>query len=190
MKVTLVAFDQFTDVDLFLPWDLFNRVLLKRPDWSVRIVGTQPTHTSVTGLTVPVHGLIEECNDADIVFFGSGAGSRKLITDREYLARYQLNPDRQLIGSMCSGALLLAALGLLTNKTATTYPSARPALESFGVTVVDEPLVVHGNVATAAGCLAALDLVGWMLEQADGPALREAVLASVQPAGKQLACIY
>jgi len=190
MKVTLVAFDQFTDVDVFLPWDLFNRARLRHPDWSIRIVGTERVHTSVTGLSLPIHGPVEECNEADIVFFASGPDSRVLMKDQTYLNRFRLNAETQLIGSMCSGALLLAGLGLLTGKRATTYPTAADALREFGVTVVEESLVINGNVATAAGCLAALDLVGWMLKRAAGTSLKESVLASVQPAGKQLVCIY
>ncbi|MDJ1485071.1 DJ-1/PfpI family protein [Cytophagaceae bacterium YF14B1] len=189
MKVTIVAFDQCTDIDVFLPWDLFNRVRLIHPEWSIRIVGTKAVHTSATGLPVTIHGDIEECNAADIVFFSSGAGTRSLIKDPSYLNRFTLNPEKQLIGSMCSGSLLLAALGLLNGLTATTYPSVQHILESMGITVVEEPLVVHGNIATAAGCLAALDLVGWMVEKTVGTETKDRVLASVQPVGK-LTCIY
>ncbi len=190
MKITLVVFDQFTDIDVHLPWDLLNRAKLKRPDWDIRIVGTQPTHSSSTGLSLATHGQIEECNTADIVFFASGSGTRKLIQDPTYLSRFQLDPQKQLIGSMCSGSLLLAALGLLDGLTATTYPTVRNVMESYGIAIVEESLVTHGNIATAAGCLAALELVGWMLEKVDGPELKETVLASVQPVGKQLVCIY
>ncbi len=41
MKISLVIFDQFTDLDLFLMWDLFNRVRL--PEWQVRILGSGPS---------------------------------------------------------------------------------------------------------------------------------------------------
>jgi transcriptional regulator GlxA family with amidase domain len=61
---------------------------------------------------------------------------------------------------MCSGALIIAALGHLTGLSATTYPTAFEALKNYGVDVLeDKHLVTHGNVGTAAGCLAAVDLV-------------------------------
>jgi transcriptional regulator GlxA family with amidase domain len=188
--VTIVAFDNFTDIDVFLAWDLFNRVKLRDKKWQVKIVGTAPTHTSVTGIKVEVHGTIDECKNADVVFFASGPGTRKLIKDAEFLQRLTLNPKKQIICSMCSGSLVLAALGLLNGLTATTYPTAIEEMKALGVTVEEKPLVVHGNIATAAGCLAALDLVGFVIEKMIGAEIKDDVLASVQPVGKGLECIY
>lgn len=190
MNVVLVAFDRFTDIDIFLPWDLLNRAKFRNKDWSVKIVGTKPSHRSAGGIDLPVHGDISLCNEADVVFFGSGSGTRDLIKDENYLKQFNLDPSRQIICSMCSGALLLAALGLLDGLTATTYPSVVELLQSYGVEVVQQPLVIHGNIATAAGCLAAIDLVGWIIEKKLGAAVREDVIASIQPVGAGLACIY
>jgi transcriptional regulator GlxA family with amidase domain len=189
-KITIVAFDKFTDIDVFLAWDLFNRVRLIHKDWEIKIVGTQPTHTSITGIKLDMQGSIADCNDADVVFFTSGPGTRKLIKDPAYLDRFNLNPEKQIICSMCSGSLILAALGLLNGLTATTYPTAIDELTSYGVEVENKDLVVHGNIATAAGCLAAIDLVGYCIEKLLNEEARDAVIASVQPVGKGLECIY
>lgn len=191
MQVVIVAFDDFTDLDVFLHWDMMTRVPYlypERTDWRVRLLGTEDTHTSMGGLTIPMHGTIEEAVDADAVIISSGKGTRRLIEDKAYLARLgaALSPQRQRIGSQCSGALILAALGLLDGKTATTYPTAKETLESFGVTVVEEPFVRHGNVATAGGCLAGLELSGWILEELAGAEVRDAVLNSAAPVGARL----
>jgi transcriptional regulator GlxA family with amidase domain len=137
-----------------------------------------------------MQGTIEDCNTADVVFFASGAGTRPLIKDKTYLSRFKLNPEKQIIASMCSGSLILAALGLLDGITATTYPTAIETLKSFGVEFADKPLVIHNNIATAAGCLAAVDLVGFIIEKLEGVELKNQVLASVQPIGQGLECIY
>jgi transcriptional regulator GlxA family with amidase domain len=108
------------------------------------------------------------------------------MRDEAFLRAFQLNKERQLIGSMCSGALLLAALGLLRGKRATTYPSAKTLLEKFGVTVIEQPFVREGNVATAAGCLAAQRLVGWVIESLLDTATKDAVLRQIQPVGEGL----
>jgi transcriptional regulator GlxA family with amidase domain len=188
--IAIVAFDKFTDIDVFLAWDLFNRVKLREKNWQVKLVGSESTHISVTGIKLEMHGTIEECNSADVVFFASGPGTRKLIKDATYLSRFKLDPSRQIIASMCSGSLVLAALGLLKNITATTYPTAIEELKSFGVEVEEKSLVIHGNIATAAGCLAAIELVGVIVEKLLGADVREDVIASVQPVGKGLECIY
>ena len=184
LRVVIVAFDDFTDIDLILIWDLLNRVHL--PNWSVRIVGEAKFHRSMTGLTVPIHGPLDEANVADAVLFTSGKGTRTKIVDSEYLAQFKLDPERQLIGSICSGALLLGALGLLTGKEATTYPSAKPLLELFGVRVVERPIVIEGNIATTGGCLAGQYLAGWVIERLVGSAIAQAVITSCQPVGEGL----
>jgi transcriptional regulator GlxA family with amidase domain len=190
-KAVLVAFDDFTDIDIFLAWDLLNRVQHRDKDFQVKIAGTAAMHTSVCGLELKTHGLIEECNDADLVFFGSGKGARAVIKDADYLNRFQLNPEKQIICSMCSGALIIAALGHLKGLSATTYPTAFDALRSYGVTVVEDThLVTHGNIGTAAGCLAAVDLVGWAVEKLYDKKVREDVIASVLPIGQGQVCIY
>lgn len=196
MKISLVIFDQFTDLDLFLMWDLLSRVRL--PEWQVRILGERAEHISATGVNVQTHGRIEEANESEVVLFVSGQGTRAKMKDQEWLARFQLDPQRQMIGSICSGALLLGALGLLSGKIATTYPTSKQTLESFGVTVEEKPFVQHGNLATAGGCLAAQYLVGWVIEQKANREWKDLVLKSIRPVGEglsfadveQLAALY
>lgn len=190
-KAVIVTFDKFTDVDIFLPWDLLNRIKFRDKGFQVKIVGTKASHKSVCGLDLTTHGLIEECNGADFVFFGSGPGTREVIKDRSYLDRFHLDPEKQIVGSMCSGALIIAALGHLEGLSATTYPTAFDALKSYGVEVVEDThLVTHGNIGTAAGCLAAVDLIGWAIEKMYDATVREDVIASVLPIGQGQVCIY
>src|ERR1700709_645838 len=144
-KAVIVAFDKFTDIDIFLTWDLLNRVKRRDDEFVVKIVGTETSHRSSCGLDLATHGLIEECNDADLVFFGSGTGVRDVIKDEAYLDRFRLNPDQQIICSMCAGALIIAALGHLKGLSATTYPTVFDLLRGYGVDVLeDKHLVTHG----------------------------------------------
>lgn len=190
-KAVIVAFNQFTDVDVFLPWDLLNRVRLKQKDFQVKIVGTDAVHRSVCGIELAMQGSLEECRDADLVFIASGAGTRALYRDKNFLQQLPLDPAKQVICSMCSGALILAGLGLLDGLTATTYPTAFEALKEMGISVVeDDHLVAHGNIATAAGCLAAVDLMAWAVEKLYDEETAQAVIASVKPVGQGMKCIY
>jgi transcriptional regulator GlxA family with amidase domain len=183
MKVAIVVFDEFTDIDLYLMWDLLNRVRIT--DWQVRIVGDKSQHISATGLSTATHGSIEEANEADVVLFVSGRGTRVKMKDEVWLSRFKLNPERQMIASVCSGALLLAALGLLERKSATTYPTTKQLLEGFGITVEEKPFIANGNIATSGGCLAAQYVVGWVLEE-KATEWKELVLKSIQPVGEGL----
>jgi len=181
MEITIVTFDDFTDLDLFILWDLLNRVEL--PGWRVRFLGEAQSHTSSTGVEVKMHGPLEEANAADAVLFCSGRGSRLKMRDENFLGAFRLDESRQLIGAIDSGALLLGALGLLEGRRATTYPSAdlKSLLEGMGAEVVWESFVREGNVATAAQCLAGQSLAGWVIETLAGAEYREKALRSVAP---------
>lgn len=184
VNICLVAFDDFTDVDLIFMWDLLKRV--HAPFWNVRLIGDKAVHCSMTGIPIPVHGTLEEANRADVVLFTSGKGNRQCIADPAWMAHFRLDPQRQMIGSVCSGALILAAMGLLRGKEATTYPSAKPLVESYGVTMVEKPFVAQGNIATAGGCIAAYHLVAWVVERYLGKKVADAIVASCQPVGEGL----
>ena len=184
MKIAIVTFDNFTDIDLWLMWDLLNRV--RTDDWSVEILGSAAEHVSVTGMKATMHRRLEEAAEADAVLIVSGPGTRDRILDDVWLSRLKLDPARQMIGSICSGSLILAKLGLLKGLTATTYPTSRPLLESFGVEVVEMPFVAHGNVATAGGCLAQQYLIGWVVEKLAGRDWSDLIIKAIQPVGEGL----
>ncbi|MEO2077034.1 MAG: DJ-1/PfpI family protein [Bacillus sp. (in: firmicutes)] len=188
MKIAIVCFDNFTDIDVFLPWDLLNRVRLVGgiSNWDVQLLGTEETHISVSGLRIPMTGSISEIPFADAVIFTSGKGVQDLYKDQEYLSKINLDTKRQLIGSMCSGALLLGAKGLLTGKKATTYPTAVEQLKQFNVDVIEQSFVNNGNISTAAGCYATQDLSAWIIRTLINEDIVNKVIESVQPVGKGL----
>jgi transcriptional regulator GlxA family with amidase domain len=183
-NIAIVIFDNFTDIDLWLMWDLLNRVRVD--GWNVRILGEKPEHVSVTGIRTATHGQLEEANRADAVLFVSGPGTRDRITDEAWLSKFELDPERQMVGSICSGSLVLAKLGLLAGKTATTCPTSKPVLEELGVEVVEKPFVAQGNVATAGGCLAQQYLIGWVVEKLADKDWSELIVKAIQPVGEGL----
>lgn len=183
-KIAIVVFDKFTDVDLWLMWDLLNRVRVD--GWEVKILGEKDAHLSATNIEIKTHGRLEEANDADAVLFVSGQGTRDCIADENWLAKFNLDKEKQFIGSICSGSLILAKLGLLQNKTATTYPTSKTLLESFNVEVVEKPFVAHGRIATAGGCLAQQYLIGWIIENLADKDWANLVIKAIQPVGEGL----
>jgi transcriptional regulator GlxA family with amidase domain len=181
-KIAIVIFDDFTDIDLFLMWDILGR---NKTDWQVKILGTKEQHRSTHGLLVTTHGNISEANDADVVLFSSGRiGVINVIENKSFLETFSLNPKKQMIGSICSGAFILAKLGLLENVLATTHPDAKTGLQALGVETIDKPLVCNGNVATAGGCLSAIYLVGWFVERLYSTEKRRETLKAIIPVGQ------
>ena len=184
MKIAMVAFEWFTDVDLFMPWDLFFRVkdpayAAYRGEWDVRICTDQPRFASYSGLAIDRHAPLEWVREADAVFIVSGPGSRLKIKEPAFLAALQLDPSRQVIAAIDSGVLILAELGLLEGLSATTYTSFFAVLEAMGVATERRPLVIHCNLATGGGCLATQDLAAWIVERLIDRPTAQAILDSV-----------
>lgn len=181
-KIAIIIFDDFTDIDLFLMWDILGR---NQTDWQVKILGTKELHRSTHNLLVTTHGNISEANDADVVLFSSGKkGVKAAIEDNVFLQTFSLNPKKQMIGSICAGAFILAKLGFLRNILATTHPDAKKELQRLGIDTIDKPLVCNGNVATAGGCLSAIYLIGWVVERLYSPEKRRDTLKEIIPAGQ------
>lgn len=180
MKISIVTFDDFTDLDLFILWDLLNRV--EDENWQVKLLGDKPNHISTTGIEIKMHGRLEEANESEAVLFCSGKGTRQKMSDKEFLDKFCLNEEKQLIGAIDSGALLLGALGLLKGKRATSYPSAeiKAALENFGAEVVWKSFICERNTATAAQCLSGKYLAGWVIESLISAEARDNALKSAE----------
>lgn len=180
MKISIVTFDDFTDLDLFILWDLLNRV--EDENWQVKLLGDKPSHISTTGIEIKMHGNLAEAGESDAVLFCSGRGTRQKMAEQKFLDAFRLNEEKQLIGAIDSGALLLGALGLLKGKRATSYPSAeiKTALENFGAKVVWKSFICEGNIATAAQCLSGKYLAGWVIENLIGAEVRDKTLKSAE----------
>ncbi|MER6514977.1 hypothetical protein ABT158_49790 [Nonomuraea sp. NPDC001636] len=135
---------------------------------------------------VPVTGQrpIEFVTEADVVLIGSGVKTRDVVADDRLLSMLPLDPGRQLIGSQCSGALVLARLGLLGDMPVCTDRTSRPFVEAENVRVLDAPFHARGNIATAGGCLASQYLATWVITRTLGEAAAQAVLDYVAPVGE------
>lgn len=188
MRIGIIVFDGFTDVDAFLPYDFFYRVTVPYGadydgPWTVRLLADALRVTSYSGVAIETHAGLAEASQCDAVFLVSGDGSRAKLADAAFMNALQLDPARQIIGAIDSGALILAGLGLLDGLSGTTYPTVMPELEAMGVRTENSALVVHGNVATGGGCLASLDLCTWMVGRLLGHESAQRVRASFEPVG-------
>ncbi|MFD1536920.1 DJ-1/PfpI family protein [Nonomuraea guangzhouensis] len=183
MQVAVVTFDGFNELDSFIASGLINRA---RPQGVTAYITTPtPVVTSMNGVEVTGQRPLDFVAEADAVLLGSGIKTRDVVADDTLLARLPLDPARQLIGSQCSGALVLAQLGLLAGRPACTDTITRPWLEERGVTVLDEPFHAEGAIATAGGCLASVYLAAWTLLHTAGEAAAWAVIEYAAPVGEK-----
>ncbi|MBT0570367.1 DJ-1/PfpI family protein [Curvibacter sp. CHRR-16] len=192
MHITILTFDGFNELDSFVALGVLRRARHANwpgaADWRVSICCPQQQVTSMNGVTVHAQSLLEEARHADAVLVGSGLQTRQIAQDDALLARLQLDPSRQLVASQCSGALLLAKLGLLQHVPACTDLTTKPWVQEAGVEVLAQPFFARGNVATAGGCLSAPYVAAWLIARLlgeQGPAVAREALHYVAPVGEK-----
>lgn len=181
MKIAIVTFEGFNEIDSFVALHLLNRV----KDWRAEIVSPSHRVTSMNGVTIHAQQLLPFANQADVVLFGSGRLTRTVVKDESLMAVLQLDRSRQLIGSQCSGALILHRLGLVDGVPICTDLQTRPWLIEAGACVIDRAFVAKDNVATAGGCLSAQYLAAWVIHQSLGREAAIDALGYVAPVGEQ-----
>jgi len=108
-----------------------------------------------------------------------------VVADAALMAQLRLDPARQLLGAQCSGTLVLAKLGLVAGVPACTDLTTKPWVEEAGVTVLNQPFVAKGNVATAGGCLASQYLAAWVIARLVGVEEARSAMHYVAPVGEK-----
>lgn len=184
MRIAVLTFEGFNEIDSFVASAMLNRV--KQPEIRSLIISPSERVTSMNGVIVHSQAPLSFARDADAVIVGSGRGTREVVRTPEIMGELKLDPTRQLIGAQCSGALVLARLGLLADVPACTDSTTKPWVQEAGVEVLDQPFVAHGNIATAGGCLASHYLAAWMIARLAGWKAAESVVSYVAPVGQKL----
>ena len=166
--MTLVAiplFPRFTGLDAVGPYEVLQRI----PSIDVLFVGHQrgEVRTENGMLGMSCDATFDEVPAPDVVVFPGGIGTRRLIHDDVVRAWLQaVHPQTTFTTSVCTGALLLAAAGLLDGLTATTHWRAAELLNELGARYVPERVVEHlpQRVITAAGVSSGIDMALRLVE--------------------------
>jgi transcriptional regulator GlxA family with amidase domain len=183
VHIAILTFDGYNELDSLVALGILNRVA--RPGWKVSIASPSPTVTSMNGVVLHAQATLAEAAAADAVIVGSGTRTREVVRDASIMGALQLDPARQLIASQCSGALVLAELGLLVGVPACTDLTTRPWVVEAGIEVLDQPFHAKGNVATAGGCLASQYLAAWMIARLVSVEAAAEALHYVAPVGEK-----
>ena len=183
MKIAILTFDGFNELDSFIAAGILNR--MRARGWSAQITSPTDEVTSMNGVTIRRQQPMRFAETADAVLIGSGIKTREIAEDAELLASIRLDPKRQLVGAQCSGTLLLARLGLIGDLPACTDLTTKPWVVEAGVTVIDAPFMAHGNVATAGGCLASQYLAAWLIARLAGEQDAREAIHYVAPVGEK-----
>ncbi|GGE52533.1 glutamine amidotransferase [Halopseudomonas oceani] len=183
MHISILTFEGFNELDSFIAYGILNRVRLE--GWRVTIASPSERPCSMNGLVVDRQATLAQACSADAVLIGSGLQTRQIAENDGLMAQLALDPARQLVAAQCSGALLLARLGVLEGVPACTDLTTCPWLVDAGVDVLEQPFYQQGNIATAGGCLASVYLAAWLVWRLAGQAAVEQAVHYVAPVGEK-----
>ncbi|GAA0930377.1 DJ-1/PfpI family protein [Nonomuraea longicatena] len=184
MHIAILTFKGYNELDSLIALGVLNRI--KTDDWRVTIATPGPRVTSMNGVIIEQMSTLEEVCAADAVIVGSGIATREVVEDAAIMNILRgLDPSRQLIAAQCSGALVLAKLGLLNDIPACTDLITKPWVVAAGVEVLNQPFYAKDNIATAGGCLASHYLAAWIIARLEGNDAAESALRYVAPVGEK-----
>ena len=185
MTVGILIFDDVEVLDFAGPFEVFSRTRTvagadsRRTDDSApfetfTVARTRDVVTAIGGLTVLPHYAWADAPPIDILVVPGGFGTRALLHDEATLSwiRETAGRSRQ-VTSVCTGALLLAKVGLLQGRRATTHWAGLDLLATIDPTiqVQRETRVVHDGIFTSAGVSAGIDMSFAVVEQLCGRAV-------------------
>jgi len=188
MNIDILIFDGFDDLDALGPNELLRHAARAGAPFQVALTTLEPAERVVTALgttLVPDRALGER---PDLVLVPGGGlldGSPTgVLAELERgaipAALARLHADGVAMASVCTGALLLGAAGLLAGRPATTNRHALERLAETGAEVIDERVVDDGDVLTAQGVTAGMDLALWLVERERGVDFANALARAVE----------
>ncbi|MDG2276443.1 MAG: DJ-1/PfpI family protein [Pseudomonadales bacterium] len=157
MQISMLIYPNFTALDLFGPLQIWTML----PDAKIELVAKElgPLPTDTPASLMPTHTYETASKSPDILFAPGGTeGTFAIMEDRatlDYLA--DTGARSGWITSVCTGALVMGAAGLLKGYQATTHWAALDQLKNFGATPVKERWVIDRNRASGGGVTAGID---------------------------------
>jgi cyclohexyl-isocyanide hydratase len=154
-RMGLLLFPKITQLDLAGPYEVFSRM----PRTGVHLLwkDAQPIR-SEWGLELRPDTSFDECPALDVFCVPGGPGTFELLGDDVVVNAIKTIAQRsRFVTSVCTGAFLLGAAGLLAGKRATTHWASRELLREFGAIPDEGRIVVDGNLITSGGMTAGID---------------------------------
>ncbi|HKR00737.1 MAG TPA: DJ-1/PfpI family protein [Pyrinomonadaceae bacterium] len=161
MNFGFLLFPNAEELDLVGPWEIVNvwHKVAGGPD-CFTISQTGGLISFAKGMRIDSDYSFDDCPQLDYLLIPGGQGTRAEVSNAKLLefVRRQAASCREIL-SVCTGSFILEAAGLLKGKSATTHWGSLDRLRALaGLRVAEKRFVRDGNVWTAAGVSAGIDL--------------------------------
>jgi transcriptional regulator GlxA family with amidase domain len=179
MNIAILIYDRLTALDAIGPYEVLSRL----PGAELAFVAAEPgpVRTDNQMLTLVAERSIEEARRPEIVVVPGGPGevaARAGGPVLEWLRR--VHETTTWTTSVCTGSLILAAAGLLEGRRATSHWLALERLGELGAEPVQERIVFDGDIVTAAGVSAGIDMALALAARVAGETVAQAIQLGIE----------
>ena len=178
MQIAIPLFDRLTALDAIGPYEVLSRL----PGAEVLFVAARPgpKRTDTGALALTADRGLDEVPEPDIVVVPGGSGTRDQRHDELVGWIQRAHETSRWTTSVCTGALLLGAAGILDGLRATTHWLFFDKLREFGAEPTLERVVEQGKVMTAAGVSSGIDMALRLAQLTAGDDVAQAVQLSIE----------
>ena len=171
MKIAYILFDDITLLDFIGIYDPIKNIKTKKymDDLSWDLCATKKSVKDSFGLEIVIDKVKPDLSGYDMIIVPGGFGTRQLQYDQDFIAWLKTGKDVKYIISICTGALLIGAVGFLKGKAATTNSTAYQSLGQYCDQVLENRIVDDHNTITAGAVASSLDLGLYICNKLVGP---------------------
>jgi transcriptional regulator GlxA family with amidase domain len=186
LRVGVFMFDDAEELDVVGPWEVLSAwarlSMLKAEALTFTTDGAGVRLAK--GLRVVPDASADDVGTLHVLVYPGGMGTRRLVGDHEHLAWLRsLRPRVPLMASVCTGALVFAAAGLLAGRPATTHWGAFDELAEIDPSVTADTearFVDDGDVITSAGVSAGIDMSLHLVARLESREVAQQVRRAIQ----------
>jgi len=179
LRIGIVLFEGITALDAVGPYEVLSRL----PDVDLHFVAAEagPVRTDDGILSLVADDELSELGDPEIVVVPGGWGTRRLVADGQLLSWLrEAHSTSQWTTSVCTGALLLGAAGILEGLEATTHWSELETLRRYRARPVSRRVVEQDKVITAAGVSAGIDMALSLAAHVAGDTVAQSIQLAIE----------
>src|SRR5919199_4325895 len=179
MDIAIPLYDRFTALDAVGPYE----VLWRLPGARVRWIGAEARpYATDRGLQLVAEATLDDVPAPDVLVVPGGTGTSDVLGDERLVDWIRAAHETSTwTTSVCTGALLLGAAGVLDGLRATTHWAYLDALAAYGAEpVADERVVEQGKVVTSAGVSSGIDMALTLAARIAGEEAAQAIQLRIE----------
>jgi transcriptional regulator GlxA family with amidase domain len=188
MHFQIIVFDGFDELDAIGPYEVLRNATVTDAVVELVTVGAEKDVVASHGLRIFPSAQLNPKQRPNVVivpgggWMGRAPKGARAEAERGVIPEVlkSLHQSGTIIATVCTGAMLLAATGILRGRPAITHHGAIPDLQAAGAEIVHARVVDDGDVVTAGGVTSGLDLALWLVERFHGPKVAHAIEAEME----------